>query len=161
MIKAQEKNIKQKEGFVMKGHYKLTFENIKTGEKRIVEKDNLIVTAGRAWIASRLAVSGSPADIRITHSALGTGTSTPANADTQLQTEVYRKNVASATSDQATTYLTAFYSATEYTGNIKEAGMFINGSAGANTGTLFSRIALDTTKSSVETLTIDYTISLQ
>ena len=144
----------------LKGKYKFTFENIETGEKRVIEKDNLIVTSGRGWIASRLAQTGSPADIRITHSALGTGTNAPANADTLLQAEVYRKNIASATSDNNIAYLTAFYSATEYTGTIKEAGMFINGGAGANTGTLFSRIAIDTVKSAVETLTIDYTITL-
>ena len=142
----------------MKGVYTFTLENIETGEKRVIVKENLIPTAGRAFIASRLAQVGSPQDIKVNYTALGTGVTAPANGDTQLQTETYRKAVASATSSGATSYFTAFYTAPEVTGTFKEAGMFINGSAGANTGTLFSRVAVDITKTNLETLTIDYSV---
>ena len=148
------------ENIKMKGVYKFTLENIETGEKRIIVKDNLIPTAGRAFIASRLAQVGSPQDIKINYTALGTGTTAPSNGDTQLQTETYRKVVASATSSGAVAYFTAFYTAPEVTGTFKEAGMFINGTGTANTGTLFSRVAVDITKTNLETLTIDYSITI-
>ena len=145
----------------MKGVYTFTLENIETGEKRVIVKENLIPTAGRAFIASRLAQVGTPQDIKVTHTALGTGTTAPANGDTQLQTETYRKAVASATSSGAVAYFTAFYTATEVTGTFKEAGVFINGTGTANSGTLFSRVAVDITKTNLETLTIDYSVALQ
>lgn len=144
----------------MTGVYKFTLKNLETGEERVIEKKNLIPTAGRAFIASRLAQIGTPQDIKITHSAVGSGTNTASNGDTQLQTETFRKAIASASSSNEVGYFTAFYTASEAVGTIKEAGLFINGTSTANTGTLFSRVNVDITKSAVETLTIDYSITL-
>ena len=105
----------------MKGVYTFTLRNIKTGEERIIVKENLIPTAGRAFIASRLAQVGSPQDIKVTHTALGTGTTAPANGDTQLQTETYRKAVASATSSGATSYFTSPFSVFALSPSIKSS----------------------------------------
>ena len=123
--------------------------------------DNLIPTAGRAALASWL-TSGSPtpASLRLNYTALGTGANAPANGDTQLQTETYRKAISSATSANNIAYATAFYTAIETSGTFTEAGVFMNGSAGANTGTLFSRVAVSITKTTSTTLTIDYTITI-
>lgn len=156
------KTIKQffKEEVALKGKYTFILENIHTREKRVIVAENLITTIGKGWIASRLAQTGTPADIKITHSALGTNTATPSASDTQLGTEVYRKAVASATSSNNVAYLSAYYTATEVVGTFKEAGMFINASGTANSGTLFSKVGIDITKSNVETLTINYEITL-
>ena len=152
--------IKKEEGSKMEGVYTLTLENVNTGEIRTVKKKNLIPTVGRAFIASRLAQVGTPQDIRITHSAVGSGTNAAANGDTQLQNETFRKAIASASSSNEVAYFTAFYTAAEAVGTINEIGVFMNGTGTANSGTLFSRATLSVTKSAVETLTIDYTITL-
>jgi len=153
-----KKNKKEKSKWL--GVYKFTLKNIETGEERVIVKKNLLPTAGRAFIAARIANVGSPQDIKVNYSAVGTGATAPANADTQLQTETFRKAVASASSSNNIAYLTAFYTASEAVGTINEVGLFINGTSTANTGTLFSRVAVSITKSAIETLTIDYSITL-
>lgn len=131
-------------------------------EKMVFE--NIIPTVGRTMIANNLA-SGSPANVMLlNYTALGTSNTAVANGDTQLNTEVYRKQTASYTNSSNIAYFTAFYTATETTGTYHEAGLFANASGTANSGVLFSHVLLNSptgiTKSSVETLTIDYTITI-
>lgn len=66
---------------------------------------NLVVTAGKALVASRLGGSGSSA---ITHIAVGTGATAPASGDTTLQTELATSGLtrASATISTTTTTVT-------------------------------------------------------
>lgn len=123
--------------------------------------ENLIPTAGRAAIANWLTqASPSPASMRLNYTALGTGTNTPANGDTTLQTETYRKAIASATNADNIAYCTAFYTAVETSGTFREAGIFMNATGTANSGVLFSRVAINVTKTTSVTLTIDYTITI-
>lgn len=127
----------------------------------VTTKENLIPDVARTAIANWLTnASPSPASIRLNYTALGTGTNTPANADTQLQTETYRKAIASESNTNNVVYATAFYTTTETTGTYREAGIFMNASGTANSGTLFSRIAINITKNSTTTLTIDYTVTI-
>jgi hypothetical protein len=145
----------------LKGVYKFTLEDINTGKKRVFEYENLIPTVGRTAIAEHLTnASPSPASLRCNYTALGTGTNAPANGDTQLQTETFRKAIASQTKSNNIAYMTAFYTAAEAIGTHREAGVFINGTGTANSGTLFSRVAINITKSGTETLTIDYSITI-
>lgn len=123
--------------------------------------ENIIPTVGRAAIANALTdVTPSPSSLVITHMALGSGTNSPVNGDTTLQTEVYRNAIASITNASNVAYATGFFSTTETSGTYREVGLFIAGSGTANTGTLLSRSAINITKSAVETLTIDYTITI-
>lgn len=143
------------------GVWTLTLKDELTGKVRKFVYKNLIPTVGRAQIAK--AISGgiaSIAEIAANYTSLGTNTTPPANADTQLGTETYRKAVASATYDQNKLYVTAFYTAGEVTGTFKEAGIHINGTGAANSGVLLSHVAIDITKSGTETMTIDYTITI-
>ncbi len=117
--------------------------------------ENIIPTAGRAAIANALTdVTPSPSALVITHMALGSGTNVPANGDVALQTEVYRNAIASNTNASNVAYATGFFSTTETSGTYREVGLFI-----AST-TMLSRSAINITKSAVETLTIDYTITI-
>lgn len=156
--------MKLKDNLNMYGTYILTIRDAVTGKiKRVQEVRNLIPTVGRTAVADHLtATSPSPAALRINDVALGTGVTPPANGDTTLETESYRNAVASQTKSNNIAYVTGFYSATEVTGTFKEVGLFINGSGTGNpdTGTLFSRAAIDITKTNTETLTIDYTITI-
>lgn len=139
-----------------------TIRDAKTGRiKRQYRTHNLIPTVGRAAIANHLSnASPSPTTLRVNYVALGSGTNAPANGDTTLQTETYRNTTASQTNANNIAYISGFYSATETTGTYREAGLFIAGTASANTGTLLSRVAINITKSSSETLTLDWTITI-
>jgi hypothetical protein len=157
------KNVSSKkhQGLQLKGVYIFTLEDINTGERQIIRIPNLVPTVGRAAIADHLTSgSPSPSTLLINKAALGTGTTAPANGDTTLETETYRNNTASKTNADNIAYVTAFFSATEVDGTFKEVGLFINGEAGADTGTLFSRAAIDITKSNTQTLTIDYVLTI-
>lgn len=153
------KNIAEKTSMV--GIYKFTIRDAKTGKiKRVHEYKNLIPTVGREMIANNLS-NVSPTNVMLANKmALGTGVTPPANADTTLETETYRNDVASRTNAQNIAYLTAFYSALEVTGTFKEAGIFCDGTGTVDTGVLLSRVAINITKSSTETLTIDWTLTI-
>lgn len=89
--------------------------------------------------------------------SVGTGTTPPADADTQLQTEIFRKNLASVTYAGNQAFYTAVYETTEANGALKEMGLFMNGSAGVpNSGTMWDRSAIDIAKTIAQSLTIDY-----
>jgi len=122
--------------------------------------DNIIPTVGRTMIANNL-TSVSPTNVMLAnYIALGSGTNTPANADTTLQTETYRNAVASRTNASNIAYVTGFFSATETSGTYREAAIFSNGTGSANSGVLVSRVAINVTKSTSETLTIDWTLTI-
>ncbi len=139
-----------------------TLRDALTGEiKQIIKTHNIIPTVGRAAMASWLSsASPSPATIRINYCAVGTGTNAPANADTTLQTETYRNTIASETNANNICYFTGFFSATETSGTFREAALFIAGTGTVNTGTLFSRVAINITKTTSDTLTLDWTVTL-
>lgn len=123
---------------------------------------NIVVTAGRNVLARRLAGNTTYTGA-INYGALGTAASpVPANSDTQLGTEVYRKLASSQTYSSNITYVDFFYASTDCNGTYTEFGNFIDGSAGANTGQLFSRIATGGwVKSAVQSLFVScqYTIN--
>ncbi len=130
-------------------------------ETEVIKVENLLPTVGRAAIANQLTdATPSPDPLRINYVAVGTGTDAPANGDTTLQTESYRNLVASQTNSNNIAYVTMFLSATEDTGTYREVGLFIKGTASADSGTLFSRTAINITKSGTETLTIDWTLTI-
>ena len=149
-----------KENTSLKGHYKFTLQDINTGEVQVFEYDNIIPVSGRTLIANNL-TSVSPTNaIRLNKSALGTGTNAPANSDTQLQTETYRNDLASRTNAANIAYATAFFNATETTGTYREAGIFSDGTGAANSGVLFSRVAINITKTNTQTLTLDWVLTI-
>ena len=150
-----------KDNIKMKGHYKFTIRDAVTGEiKRVYEYDNLIPTVGRAMIVNNLTNVAPTNSMLVNYAALGSGTTAPANADTTLQTEVYRNLVASRSEADNVGYVTAFFNATETTGTYKEAGIFCDATGIANSGILLSRVAINITKSSSESLTLDWSITI-
>lgn len=115
--------------------------------------DNLVPTVGRANIANNMTDATPTHSLLVDEFAVGSGTNTPANGDTALQTETYRNNVASRTNAANVAYITGFLNATEHNGTYREAGLF------ADT-VLMSRVAINITKSNTETLTVDWTFTL-
>jgi hypothetical protein len=123
---------------------------------------NLVATVGRNVLA-RLLVGDVTYSGQINYGALGTSSTTPNNSDTQLGTEVYRKLYASHTTDgNNVVYIDFFYAATDTNGTYNEFGNFIDGTASANTGRLFSHILTGGwVKTNVQSMFIScqYTIS--
>lgn len=129
-------------------------------------KKNLVVLQGRAAIADRLA-SRNTYSGNINYGAVGTSSVAPASADTQLGAEVYRKLYSSQdistldTNGQFT--LSFFYAAGDFTNsNVNEFGTFVDGSASANSGRLFSHVkfASAINKTSTKSLTVDAQYSI-
>lgn len=119
---------------------------------------NIVPTAGRTALAMRLAGTTTYTSI-LNYGALGTNNTTPANTDTTLGTESYRKALASLTYSANIAYITQFYTASETSGTFSETGVVIDGTASANTGQLFSRALVSVTKTTSQTLTIDHTFT--
>lgn len=95
-----------------------------------VDDDNLVMTVGKEWIASRLANSGIPA---MTNIAVGTGTSVSLATMTALENELFRKAMTvpgGSVSDNIVTYtMTLLHD--EGIGPLTEAAIFDNDTAGA------------------------------
>lgn len=145
----------------LKGVYTFTIRDAKTGKiKRQITVENIIPTVGREMLANNLTAASPTNTPRVTHVALGSGTNAPANGDTTLQTETYRNAAASRTNVSNIAYITGFFSATETSGTYREVAIFCNGTGSADSGVLLSRVAVNITKTTSETLTIDWTLTI-
>lgn len=144
---------------VPSGKVLLQFKNVNTGELVEILVPNLVTDAGKASIASRL--KGSTTSGLITYCALGTDATAPASANTDLGTELGRKliSVRSVATNVAT--FQTFFTTSEVNGVLKEAGLFgDDATASADTGTLFCHTAVNRTKTSAETLTLTWTVTI-
>ena len=118
-------------------------------------KDNLVVTAGKAFVASALiAASATP----FTHVAIGTSSTAAALNQTALVgTELARVAATTSNPTTVTTLFSASFSSGVGTGTIEEAGIFND----PTTGTMFSRYLTGTfVKAAGDTLTLSWTITV-
>lgn len=142
---------------IRKGHVVIELKDVKTGKIIRDEYDNLFVTTGRNAIAER-ARGGDTG--KITYCAVGTGTNVPSASDTTLQTEVFRKLIASRTRSGYVVTFKAFYNTSEANAALKEAGLFGDDATGTtDSGTLFARVNINRTKNSSQTLTISWDVT--
>ena len=129
-----------------------------------IKLKNIIPTVGRTMIANNLVSTTPTNEMIVEYIALGTDNTTPANGDTTLGTETYRNSVASKTNSDNVAYVSGFFNATETTGTFYEAGIFSDATSATDSGILLSRVLLDAptgiVKSNTETLTIDWTITI-
>lgn len=140
----------------------MIFRNVITGKVRIFRYHNMVVTYGKNGIAQRLAGQDSG---EITYCALGTGITAPALGDTALQTELIRKliSVRSYAGNVAT--FQTYFTTSEGNGTLKEAGLFGNGvgrtaSSTPGSGQLYCRVAINRTKTSNDTLTLNWDVTI-
>jgi|TARA_Y100000296_G_C5179952_1_gene263284 hypothetical protein len=124
--------------------------------------ENVTPTEGRTEIARALTGDLSAiAEIEINYVALGDDNTAENIADTALGNEVFRKQFSSRTHTDNIAYVTAFYTTGDTDGTYEEHGLFINGGAGADSGSIISRLLLGgLVKSAIETLTIDTAITI-
>tara|TARA_B100000212_G_scaffold159027_1_gene119425 strand:- start:5171 stop:5611 length:441 start_codon:yes stop_codon:yes gene_type:complete len=116
--------------------------------------DNLVVTAGKGYIASRMKDATATA---MSHMAIGTGTTAAAASQTALVTEANRQALTSTNVSGAAVTYSATFGAGNGTGAITEAGLF-NASSG---GTMLCRTVFSViNKGAADTLTVSWTVTV-
>jgi len=140
----------------MTGNLKLVLTDENGNIKQEEEVKNLVVTAGKGFIASRMKDATATA---MTHMEVGTGTTAAAVGDTTLQTVVASSRTL-LTSTTVTTNSVAYvcsFGAGVGTGALTEAGLFNAASAGTMLcRTVFSVI----NKGAADTLGITWTVTV-
>lgn len=140
----------------MTGNLKLVLTDENGNIKQEEEIKNLVVTAGKGFIASRMKDATATA---MSHMEVGTGTTAAAVGDTTLQTVVASSRT-SLTSTTVTTNSVAYvcsFGAGVGTGALTEAGLFNAASAGTMLcRTVFSVI----NKGAADTLGITWTVTV-
>jgi len=121
--------------------------------------ENVTTTVGRAALITRL-VGTNTYTGNVTHCALGSSATAPAEGDTTLQTETYRKALTSGTPSSNVGILETFFAPGEGTGTLEEYGYFIDGSGAADSGQLFNRFTQTVIKAATESLNVQSTVTL-
>ena len=88
--------------------------------------ENMVVTAGKGYIAARIATAAT----LVSHIAIGSGSTAPTLADTALGSELGRAVITSSTSAAAVATFVSTLGPGVGTGAVTEAGVFNNSSGG-------------------------------
>ena len=115
--------------------------------------DNLVVTAGKAYVADRMKNNSST----MSHMAIGSGTTAAAAGNTALGTELGRVALTSTTVTSNSVAYVGDFPAGTGTGAVVEAGI-LNASSG---GTLLCRTVFSVVnKAAADTLKITWTVTV-
>lgn len=138
-----------KDSLKMTGHLAIAIN----GEV-VQEVPNLVVTAGKGYVASRMKDTSLGA---MSHMAIGTGTSAAAAGNTALGSEADRNSLTSTTVSAGTVTYIATFGAGEGTGAITEAAL-LNASSG---GTMLCRtVYAVVNKGSQDSMTITWSVTV-
>lgn len=120
----------------------------------VKEVNNLVVTAGKGYVASRMKDASTSA---MSHMAIGTATTAAAASQTALGNEAARTTLTSTTVSGAdVTYVDTFAAGTG-TGAITEAGIF----NASSSGTMLCRTVFDVVnKGASDSMTITWTVTV-
>ena len=119
----------------------------------VQETNNLVVTAGKNWVADRM----NDANTVMTHMALGTSTSAAAAGQTALVAELDRNGLTSTTVSTNTIAYACTWAAGDGTGAITEAGIF----DAASSGDMLARTVFSVVnKGASDSITITWTITI-
>ena len=138
-----------------KGRLSIVLKDADGNIKDQREVDNLVVSAGLDYIASRMKDATATA---MSHMALGSGTTAAAAGDTDLESVLGSREALDSTTvtDNTVQYISSF-EAGDGTGAVTEAGIF-NASTG---GTMLCRTVFDVVnKGANDTLSITWTITI-
>ena len=148
--------------FIPKGVCTLILRDARTGKIKSVDRiENTFVTVGKNSIAAALMGTTANNQGIITYCAVGTSVLAPELTDTKLTTEIFRKlvSVRSVAANVAT--FQTFFTTTEAIGTLREAGLFGDAAtSAADSGTLFSKLAINRVKSASDTLTMNWEITI-
>ena len=119
----------------------------------VQETNNLVVTAGKNWVADRM----NDANTVMTHMALGTSTTAAAAGQTALVAELDRNGLTSTTVSTNTVAYACTWAAGDGTGAITEAGLF----DAASSGDMLARTVFSVVnKGASDSITITWTITI-
>lgn len=136
-------------------------QDIHTGHIRKNLTDNMVLTAGKNALADRLIGTTTNNRGIITYCGLGTGITAPVAGNTDLETELFRKLISTRSVVGNIATFQTFFTATEVVGTLTEAGLFGDDASGtANSGTLFCRTLINRVKTSSDTLTLVWTVTI-
>ena len=120
----------------------------------VQEVDNLVVTAGKGYVASRIKDASATA---MSHMAIGSGSTAAAASDTALGSELGRVSLTSTTVSSAGVTYVATFAAGTGTGAVTEAAL-LNASSG---GTMLCRTVFSVVnKGSADSMTITWTVTV-
>ena len=137
------------DGLILKGKLAIALNG-----ETVKEVDNLVVTAGKEFVASRMKDATTTA---MTHMAIGTGSTAAAASNTALGSQSARTTLTSTTVSGAdVTYVDTFPAGTG-TGAITEAGLF----NASSSGTMLCRTVFSVVnKGSSDSMTITWTVTV-
>jgi hypothetical protein len=139
----------------MTGELKITVTNPDNNVVQEVVVPNLVVTAGKNWIAGRMYDTSIPDEM--SHMAIGTDNTAAAAGDTGLGTEAGRVALTSTTVTNNSVAYVATFPAGTGTGAITEAGIF----NAASSGTMLCRTVFSViNKGAADTLGITWTVTV-
>ena len=128
--------------------------SIAINDKVVQEVPNLVVTAGKGYVASRMKDTSATA---MSHMAIGTGSTAAAAGNTALGSESARTALTSTTVSGADIVYVDTFAAGTGTGAITEAGIF-NASSG---GTMLCRTVFSVVnKGASDAMTITWTVTV-
>lgn len=150
----------QKRNISKERYFELVTELEKICKVKKVTKKNLVVLSGRS-IFARLLVGDTTYSGEVTHGALGDDNTAVNASDTTLVNEVARKPYAVRSRTNAQVSLDFYYSKSDTDGTYEEFGLFIDGTATADSGQLFNRVLTGGwNKSSSEAMTVSIQIDI-
>jgi hypothetical protein len=126
---------------------------IAVNDEIVQETENLVVTAGKNWVADRM----NNANTVMTHMAVGTGTTAAAAGNTALVTETDRNALTSTTVTNNAVAYVATWAAGDATAALTEAGIF----DAASSGDMLARTVFSVVnKGAADSMTITWTITV-
>ncbi len=126
---------------------------IAVNDEIVQETENLVVTAGKNWVADRM----NNANTVMTHMAVGTGTTEALAAQTALVTETDRNALTSTTVTNNAVAYVATWAAGDATAALTEAGIF----DAASSGDMLARTVFSVVnKGAADSMTITWTITV-
>ena len=139
------------DGITLKGKLIISLNN-----KIVRETDNLVVTAGKEWVADRM----SDASTVMTHMGIGTGDTAAAIGDTDLDTVIGARlalTTSGGTVAGAVITYACSYPSGAHTGAITEAGIF----TAVTSGTMLARTVFTVVnKGALDSMTISWTVTI-
>ena len=137
------------DGLILKGKLAIALNG-----ETVKEVDNLVVTAGKGFVASRMKDATTTA---MTHMAIGTGSTAAAASNTALGSQSARTTLTSTTVSGAdVTYVDTFPAGTG-TGAITEAGLF---NASSSVTMLCRTVFSVVNKVASDSMTITWTVTV-
>ena len=138
-----------KDGLTLKGKLAIAING-----ETVKEVDNLVVTDGKEYVASRMKDATTTAMSRM---AIGTGSTAAAASDSALGSEAARVALTSTTVSGADVTYVATFGAGTGTGAITEAGIF----NAASSGTMLCRTVFSVVnKGASDSMTITWTVTV-